>query len=55
MTAPGYRLQRSDLEAINQCVTFKKTYEPKHADLYRKKHILFNKVYDQVAPLFTYD
>jgi len=39
--------------AVDHCVSFKKTYEPREIEAYRIKHILFNKVYDQSLPCFS--
>jgi len=42
-------------EAIKHCVSIKKQYTPKDRKIYQKKHILFQRVYENLSPVFKLD
>lgn len=39
-------------DAIDHCVTFKKIYQPKNAGAFYRKKELFNKLYEQLKPIY---
>lgn len=42
-------------EAVEQCVAIKHKFMPKHNDKFQKKHELFNRLFDQIIPVYDYD
>ncbi|WP_187274608.1 FGGY-family carbohydrate kinase [Paenibacillus sp. N3.4] len=42
-------------DAVQQCVVIKQKFIPRHPDRYQKKHKLFNRLFDQILPVYDYD